>query len=154
MKAIKTKKKFLFLACLLGLFFALSCVAFAAEGGGIFSGLTSAANFIKRLFVPAPNYFHNKLGALSAHVNDRLGGLGQLYQMLHGFFSELSHPLTNGLTFRLPNNYFFAGFRGFSVDVLQSARPYIQLLRDVLTAAYCLLIATICFHKLRTFFSE
>lgn len=148
------KRKLAFTLCLCVLFLAFSCVAFAADGGGIFSGLESIANFIKRIFVPNKNYFHNQLGSLSDHVNSRFAGLGQLYQLLHDFASELSRPLTNGLVFKIPNNYFFPGFRGLSVDVLQIAKPYISFIRDFLTACYSLFIAACCFHKLRTFFSE
>ena len=148
------KRKVLFIVCLLALFLAFSCVAFAAEEGGVFSGLESLANFVKRIFVPAPNYFHNELGSLSGHVNERFAGLGQLYQLLHGFFSELSHPVTSGITFKLPNNYFFAGYRGMSIDFFQLAKPYISLLRDFLTACYTLIVAIACFHRLRTFFRE
>jgi hypothetical protein len=43
------------------LFLPFSCVAFAADGGGIFSGLESIANFIKRIFVPNKNYFPQKI---------------------------------------------------------------------------------------------
>lgn len=148
------KRKVLFIVCLLALFLAFSCAAFAAEGGGIFSGLESLANFVKRIFVPDKNYFMNKNAGLNARLNDRFGGIAYLFQLLHHFFSAIGSSSTAAITFKLPNNYFFEGYRGMAIDFFQLARPYISVLRSVLTSAYVLFIAICCYHKLRTLFRE
>lgn len=148
------KRKVLFIVCLLALFLAFSCAAFAAEGGGIFSGLESLANFVKRIFVPDKNYFMNKIAGLNARLNDRFGGIAYLFQLLHHFFSAIGSSSTAAITFKLPNNYFFEGYRGMAIDFFQLARPYISVLRSVLTSAYVLFIAICCYHKLRTLFRE
>lgn len=148
------KRKVLFIVCLLALFLAFSCAAFAAEGGGIFSGLESLANFVKRIFIPDKNYFMNKIAGLNARLNDRFGGIAYLFQLLHHFFSAIGSSSTAAITFKLPNNYFFEGYRGMAIDFFQLARPYISVLRSVLTSAYVLFIAICCYHKLRTLFRE
>lgn len=149
------KRKVLFIVCLLALFLAFSSVAFAAEGGGgIFSGLESLANFFKRIFVPDKDYFMNKITGLNDRLNDRFGGIAYLYQLLHHFFSALGSSSTASITFKLPNNYFFEGYRGMTIDFFQLAKPYINVLRSVLTSAYVLFIAICCYHRLRTLFRE
>ena len=129
----------------------------AAEGGhwwDAFSWLGDIANFIKYLIVPPENYFHNRLALLNNMVNEKFGGLGQLYQTLNDFFIKLSDPAPASLAFTMPNNFLWSGSSGFRVDVFQCAAPYISLLRGFLTAAFFLLTVIVCYHKIRTFFTE
>lgn len=145
------RNKFLIL---FGVFVFLACpvVAFAAEGDGLFSGLASIAQFLKNLIVPNPDYFHNKLAALSGQVNEKLGGVAYLFQMLREFFAQLNSAPTAGIVFQLPDNFFFGGYRGMSMDLFSGAKPYVGMLRNVGTAAFCVLTAIVCYHKLRAFF--
>lgn len=151
----KRKLLLVLLLVLLSLF-AFSVPVLAASGdsgGGIFSGLNQLANFVKRIFVPSQDYFHNKLATLSDKVNAKLGGVGYLYQMLHGFFSTLNNAPAQTLQFSLPDNFLYRGYQGISIDLFYSARPYLKLLNGVLTAAVCLFTAIACYHKLRSFFT-
>ncbi len=152
---MKRLKRFFFPAVLL--LTSLPVTAYAVDGGhwwDAFSWLGDIANFIKYLFVPSENYFHNRLSHLNSLVNEKFGGLGQLYQTLNDFFRKLSSPASVRLEFTMPDDFFWQGYSGFSMNFLQSAAPYLNLLRNVLTAAFFLLTVIVCYHKLRTFFTE
>lgn len=119
-----------------------------------FSWFGDIANFIKYLFVPSENYFHNRLSYLSSLCNQKFGGLGQLYQTMNDFFGRLGNPGSAELRFRIPNNFLWNGSTGVSFDMLSGASSYISLIRSVLTAAFFLFTVVVCYHKLRTFFTE
>lgn len=143
-------KKIASVFLVLALLCALSVPAFAVDSDED----EHNTNFIKALFVPSDNYFQNKIQVLNEKVNAKLGGVAYLYNMLDSFFKTLSSGAPNtDLKFSVPNNYLYSGYKGFDFDFLYSAKPYIKLLKDVLTAACYLLTGIICYHKLRTFFS-
>lgn len=150
---LKKRNVVVFLSLALILALVLNVTAFAVEGG-ILGTLADLKAFFVRLIVPDKNYFHNALGAISAHANERLGGVAYLYHMINNFFNELRYAPTAGLSFSLPNNFFFRGYRGMNFDFLASAKPYVDFIRNVTTAAYCIFIGICCYHKLRTFFNE
>ena len=118
-----------------------------------FSWFGDVANFIKYLIVPEPEYFHNRLYYLNTLVNSKFGGIAQLYNTLEDFFTKISSVKTAGLTFSLPNNYFFKGYKGFDFDILTMAYPYISLIRSVFSGFIFLITVIACYHKLRTFFN-
>lgn len=154
-ETMKRFKGFLFSAVFL--LTSLPVTAYAVEGEhwyDAFSWFGDIANFIKYLFVPSENYFHNRLSKLNGLCNQKFGGLAQLYQTLNDFFGKLSNPAPASLDFTIPDNFFWQGYSGFSMNFLQSAGPYLNLLRSVLTAAFFLLTVIVCYHKIRTFFTE
>ena len=149
------KKIFTVFLAVLVLAFA-SVPAFAADGSsrGVLSWFSDVGGFIRDIFVPDGNYFNNQLSLLNDHINSRFAGLGELYQMLDNFFKTLRNPPPISLSLTIPTNFLFPGYRGTRVDFLTSAKPYFNLMRDILNAAVCLLTAIVCYHKLRTFFTE
>lgn len=139
------------------LFFSVACLflfqfAFAADG--LFGWLGDLAQFIKRIFVPDPNYFHNRLQELNDLINSRFGGLGDLFLILYHFFSALKSVPSVSISLTIPDDFFFPGFQGFSANFLAGAAPYVSLLRNVFTASCILFTAIVCYHKLRHFFTE
>ncbi len=112
------------------------------------------ANFIKFLVVPPANYWHNRLMVLNNMINTKFAGLGQLYRTLDDFFRRLSDPAVGQLVATIPNDFLFRGYRGFSVDFFGAAAPYIRFLRAVLSGTCFLFTAIVCYHKVRTFFTE
>lgn len=148
------RRRLLLLSTVILLLVVLSTVAFASNGGSFFFGLDDIAMFFKNIFVPAPNYFHNKLSVLYKRLYDRLGGLAYLYLMLHYFFKTLENVPSASMVISIPNNFFFTGYKGFSLDLFTSAQPYIRMLRSVLTVSVCLATAIACYHKFRTLFRE
>ena len=74
--------------------------------------------------------------------------------MINDFFRILSSPPDVSLNLTIPNNFLFPGYRGTRVDIFITARPYIDLIRNVLNASACLFTAITCYHKLRHFFTE
>lgn len=153
---LEQKKIIVLLVVFLLSFTILSFSVFAdtAQSNSFVSDIGEIARFFKRLVVPEPNYFHNKLGALSQHINERLGGVSYLYQMINNFFKQLKNVPDVSLAFSLPDNFLFPGYRGFSYNFFESARPYVKVFRDVATATCYLSTAIICYHKLRTFFQQ
>lgn len=140
-------------------FFSVSSFAATSEDApadnGIFGGLSDVLSFVKDIFIPKPDYFHNKITALNDKINDKLGGVAYLYNMIKEFLSDLSRGASAAdLTFSVPKNFLYSGYGGFSIDFLQSSKPYIKLLNDVLTAAFCIFTGIMCYHKLRTIFAE
>lgn len=134
----------------------LSIPAFAADGSsrGALSWFSDVGIFLRDVFVPDGNYFNDQLSLLNDHINSRFAGLGELYQMLNHFFKVLNNPPPITINLTIPNNFLFSGYRGTRVSFLPMIKPYLSFIRDVLTAAACLLTAIICYHKLRTFFTE
>lgn len=156
---MKNKKKWFFAAFAVLVLCVLAVPAYAAEDSGghwwdAFSWFGEIANFVKSLVVPPADYFHNRLALLNSLCNEKFGGMGQLYQTLSDFFYKLSDPAPVELKFSLPDDFLFRGYRGFSMDFFGSAAPYLRFLRAFLSA--CCFIGTVimCYHKLRTFFTE
>ena len=152
-------KKRLALAFLcLAMVFALVAVpAYAAESRHwweAFGWFGDVANFVKALVVPPANYFHNRLAKLNGMINQKFAGLGQLYQTLDQFFKKLADPAPISIPFRIPDNYLYKGHKGFSLDIFAIATPYLRFLRSCLTACCFLFTVVICYHKIRTFFTE
>lgn len=155
---MKDKRRlFLTFLCLAIVFALVTVPAYAAESRHwweAFSWFEDVANFIKSLVVPPANYFHNRLARLNGMINAKFAGLGQLYQTLDQFFRKLSDPSPISFTFRIPDNYLYRGHKGFSLDIFSIATPYLRFLRSFLTACCFLFTVVICYHKLRTFFTE
>lgn len=133
--------------------------AYAADDTGghwwdAFSWFGEIANFAKSLIVPPENYFHNRLAKLNGMVNAKFAGLGQLYRTLDQFFRVLSDPAPAQLKVSIPDNFFFQGYRGLSIDFFGSAAPYLRFLRSALSGSCFLFTVTVCYHKVRTFFTE
>lgn len=149
------KRIFVILLLMLILVFACSVVTFAADdsGGGFFPSFGDILDFIKNIFIPKPNYFHNKIVELNDKVNLKLGGISYLYSTLNNFFKTLSGGAPDiGLDFSIPANYLFNGHKGITIDALTSARPYLKVMKDVLNVACCLFTAICCYHKVRMIF--
>ena len=148
---------FFVLVLLLGI---LAVTAFAADGSGgghwweAFSWFGDVANFIKSLIVPPENYWHNRLAKLNSLVNAKFSGLGQLYRTLDQFFRVLADPAPAQLKVSIPDNFFYQGYRGISVDFFAAAAPYIRFLWSVLSGSCFLITVIVCYHKVRTFFTE
>ncbi len=119
-----------------------------------FSWFGEIANFAKSLIVPPANYFHNRLSNLNDLVNQKFAGAGQLYQILNDFFYKIGDPAPANLVLKIPNNFLFSGYRGFSLDFFGAATPYLSFLRTFLTASFSVFTVIVCYHKLRTFFTE
>lgn len=143
-------KKLISICFTLMLLLSLSIPAFAVDA----EDEQANTSFIKSLFVPSDNYFQNKMQVLNDKVNAKLGGVAYLYNMLQSFFTTLDSGAPDvGINFSLPNGYLYNGYKGFKYDFLYTAKPYIKLMKDVLTAACYLITGIVCYHKLRTFFS-
>lgn len=155
---MKRKGAFILFAVLLAAC-VLAVPAFAAEGSGghwwdAFSWFGEIANFARSLIVPPENYWHNRLARLNSLVNSKFSGLGHLYQTLSQFFWVLSDPAPIQLKVNIPDNFFFSGYRGVSIDFFGPAAPYIRFLRSALSGSFFLFTVIVCYHKLRTFFTE
>lgn len=152
---LKLKKIFILLFLFIVLFYMLSIFAFAdTTGVSIFSGLGDIARFLKRIIVPEFNYFHNKLGEISQHANERLAGVFALYQMLDNFFNELKNAPATKLIFYIPDNFLFRGYKGISINFFESAEPYIRVFRDVVNSTLTIFTSIACYHKLRMLFQQ
>ena len=137
----------------------LAVPAFAADSSGghwweAFGWFKEIANFFKFLVVPPENYWHNRLAKLNSLVNTKFSGLGQLYRILDQFFRVLADPAPAQLVVSIPDNFFFQGYQGFSMDFFASAAPYIRFLRSALSGSCFLFTIIVCYHKVRTFFTE
>lgn len=119
-----------------------------------FPSFHDLGDFFVSLFVPGEDYFNDNLRSLNDLINSRFGGLGELYQIINNFFSIFQSSRPAEITFSLPSNYFFPGYRGFSYNVFALAAPYISFVRNVLNSSCILFTAIACYHKLRVFFSE
>lgn len=148
------KKRVLSVLLALVLVVGMSVPAFADGGGLSLTILEQVKTFVIRLIVPPDEYFYDKLDELNEITTDKFGGVAQLHDMLNEFMESLQMPQSAGLVFSLPDDYFSDGYRGFSINMFAMAGPYINLLRGVLNAACCIMTAILCYHKLRTFFSE
>lgn len=110
--------------------------------------------FFVNLFVPADDYFVRKSAQLSAHVNEKLGGVADLYHMINDFFDAFDQARTSSFYFSIPDNFYADGSRGFALNVFSWGTSIIRVIKAILTAAVCLITAIACYHKLRKFFKE
>ena len=106
------------------------------------------------LFVPADDYFVRKSAQLSAHANEKLGGVADLYHMINDFFSAFDQARTSSFIVSIPDNFYADGSRGFALNVFSWGTSIIRVIKAILTAAVCLITAIACYHKLRKFFKE
>lgn len=151
---MKKGKMRLFVAVVLVivLLFSFSVTAFAL--GDIFGSEGHIANFLKKLFVPDKNYFHNQLADLSRHFNNKFGGIAVLYLTLNNFFQRLNDVSSVTFALDVPNNFLYRGYQGMSIDVFTAAKPFVDFLRTVLTTSALILTAIVCYKKLLSFFRE
>lgn len=113
------------------------------------------ADLFRKIFVPSDDYFYNKVAELNNNVNKKLGGVAQLYHIIENFFKSLNMPDAEAnIGFSLPDNFYFDGYKGVSVNIFSMAKPFIRLLKDVFNVGLCILTAIACYHKLRGFFNE
>lgn len=154
---MKNKKKWLAAAVAILVLLILVVPAYAKETThwwDSFSWFGDIANFIKSLVVPPENYWHNRLAKLNGLVNQKFSGLGQLYQTLNDFFYKLGDPTPAEFKFKIPDNFLYPGYKGFSLDIFSITTPYLGFLRSFLTACCFVLTIILCYHKIRTFFTE
>lgn len=135
------------LAVLLTLPAAADAPAPAAAESSFWGGI---GTFFINLFVPADDYFVRKSAQLSAHANEKLGGVADLYHMINDFFDAFDQARTSSFYFSIPNS----GITGANVDLYFVAAPLIRVIKAILTAFICLITAIACYHKLRKFFKE
>lgn len=150
-------KKLIVLLLCITLFFSLSIsvcasdVSPTADEGFTFGTILE---FIKDIFVPSTNYFNNKIAVLNNNINDRLGGVAYLFQMINSFFDTLkTAPLTE-FNFSVPDGMYGSDYKGFSIDVFSMAKPFIRILRSVSIAFMCLFTGIICYKKLIKLFEK
>lgn len=123
----------------------------AAEESSFWGGI---GTFFVNLFVPADDYFVRKSAQLSAHANEKLGGVADLYHMINDFFSAFDQARTSSFIVSIPDNFYADGSRGFALNVFSWGTSIIRVIKAILTAAVCLITAIACYHKLRKFFKE
>lgn len=150
-------KKLIVLLLCITLFFSLSISVFAsdvsptADEGFTFGTILE---FIKDIFVPSTNYFNNKIAVLNNNINDRLGGVAYLFQMINSFFDTLkTAPLTE-FKVSVPDGLYGSDFNGIDVDVFSHAKPFLRLLRSSVIAFMCLFTGIICYKKLIKLFEK
>lgn len=144
------------------------CVAYASDTGvddtaGFLSKLLSFFNnffdnlyeFVRGIFIPSNDFFPNQIQQLQDKVNEKMGGVGYLYDMLKSFFDGLKNTtVSTPLNFSLPDNFLFDGYKGMSIDFLASGAVYVKFLRDFANVLICLATAFVCYKKLTSFFSD
>lgn len=150
---MKNRKR-LFVLLPVCLFFCFSCVAFATDRHITDSFFAPITDFIKWLFLPSDNYFHNQLQKLSELFYARLGIFTYLYKLIRDFFAGFASLPTSQLVFSLPDDYFFTGFNGMSVNLLSTVNPYVKFLRDVLNAFCCVTTAVVTFKHIQVMFKD
>ncbi len=123
----------------------------AVEDGSFWGGI---GTFFVNLFVPADDYFVRKSAQLSAHANEKLGGVADLYHMINDFFDAFDQARTSSFYFQHPSGFFTPGSPGFNINLFNGVEPVIRVIKAILTAAVCLITAIACYHKLRKFFKE
>jgi len=156
---MKHQKKWFAITLLVLAFLVFTVPVYAAESSDsnwwdAFGWFGDIANFIKYLVVPPENYWHNRLAKLNGLINAKFSGLGQLYQTLNDFFYKLGDPAPVDFKFKIPDNFLYPGYKGFSLDIFSITGPYLRFLRSFLTACCFVLTIIICYHKIRTFFTE
>lgn len=161
-------KSFVYILLVALLLFSFTCVAYAADTGGEDTGgflsklwgffsnfFDNLQGFVEWIFLPSADFFPNQIQELQDKVNQKMGGVVYLYNMVRNFFSGLKNTTRSAaLNFSLPDNYFFNGYKGMSIDFLSSGAVYIKLLRDVANVLICLVTAFVCYRKLTAFFSD
>lgn len=113
-------------------------------------------DFIIGIFVPDSDYFKDWFNEILDAINQKAGGLGDLFTHVKNSLAELktSDNYDYSLKLTLPNNHFYSGFKGFSVDFLVSAQPYFKFLKPLFNGVLIIFTAIICYRKLTALFQE
>ena len=104
-------------------------------------------DFFIKIVVPPKDYFKNFFSEIQMAVNGKFKALTDLYTILCNF-GKLEVEGEVSSLWHIPDNYIYQGFKGFDVDILQGAKPYLIFLRPVLTAVVVLMTAITCYKKL------
>ena len=109
-------------------------------------------DFLKKVFVPDPDYLKKWVEEIRAAFEQKVGGLTGLLEELRQRFQSLKDASYNGssIVVSLPDNYLFPGFQGVSAEVLGiSFGPLLRWLRSVFTGIMILVTILICWRKLQ-----
>lgn len=104
---------------------------------------------LKGLFVPSGDYFQNFFNEIKADFDKKLGGISDFINSITGAFSSLKNfDGDSRLVLRFPDNQFFQGYDGISVDVLAPVSSMIGFVRGIFNAILIIFTTIICYRRL------
>lgn len=107
------------------------------------------ADTIKGLFVPSDDYFKSFFDEIKSAFDKKLGGLSEFVNSISESFSALKN--VDGLssfTITLPNNQFFYGYDGITVDILAKIKPLLSFLRGLFNSILVVSTCVFCYRRL------
>lgn len=125
-----------------------------SEGnGGILDWLSSfwdkLLDFFKSIFIPSSDYFKNFFNEIKTAFESKLGGIGDLMHSLSDMFERLKNTTSeSSLVIHVPDNQFFPGYKGISVNVLEHVKPLINFVRGVFNSIIIVFTIIICYRKI------
>lgn len=118
--------------------------------GGFFTNLW---DFFVKLIVPDAEYFSNWFEEIKNAAMEKLGPVGDIFGALGDLFGSLENDTTSSsLILDIPRNHFFQGFDGVRVDLLESGKDIIAVVKGFLTACMVLLTCIVCYKRIIVLF--
>lgn len=102
--------------------------------------------FCLSLFIPRDGYFDDWFEEIRVAFDKKTGGLSSVFDDIQAEFSNIRG--SGELVFGLPPNYLYDGFSGVNLDIIGTAKPFLDIVRPVLTGIIALLTAFACYRKL------
>lgn len=102
------------------------------------------------LFVPEDGYFTRWLKEIKEAFEEKTGGLSNVFEYVSDMFDDLKSTdfTDSSIKMKVPDNLFFPGYKGITVDLLGAVGPLLRWVRGVFNAIMVLFTLIICYRRL------
>lgn len=140
------------------LIFSFGTVCFATEpeeppdNNGIISAILDG---LIGLFVPTDEFFQDWWNEISHAVDIKVVGLKTTLSSFSEQFSSLTSTTERPvIVLELEDNQLFHGSDGVSVDLLETAQPFLNFMRPILNGLVAILLIIYCYKTVTAMFGE
>lgn len=105
---------------------------------------------VAKIFIPSEGYFENFFNEISLAFGEKTKGLGSVFEGVKSLFDGLNSVTgETALTMTIPNNHFYSGYSGITVNFLNpKLKPLLDTVRSVFNSVLVLFTSIICIKKL------
>lgn len=104
-------------------------------------------NFFVDIFIPSENYFNNKIAEMSSLINEKLGGIRYLYQMISYFFEFIQTVPDYDYNLNLQAGVITPNQSNINVDLFYYSNSFVSLFRLSVSGFICICTAIICYKR-------
>lgn len=106
-------------------------------------------NTLKSLFIPSPDFLSDFVDDIKTAFESKLGGLSNLVSSVSNMFDSLKNVSgSTVLTITIPDNQFYHGYKGLTVDVFSFFGSLLSFIRGVFNSILVILTIVVCYRRL------